>query len=71
MGDSDTERAGEAVEAALVRRVRELEKELADLNGRLPAHSLKPALFAELERVEDELAEAREELREFREQAET
>lgn len=47
----------------LARRVRDLEAQLADLEKRLPAHSVPAALLIQLEELEDELARAREALR--------
>jgi len=40
-------------------RVAELEKQLADLQARLPAHSVSPSMIAELDELEEELALAR------------
>ena len=37
-------------------RIELLRKKIADLKERLPAHSVKPHQFAELERLEEELA---------------
>ena len=37
-------------------RIEILKKRSADLEKRLPAHSVKPHQFAELERLEEELA---------------
>lgn len=37
-------------------RIKELEEQIAELKNRFPAHSLKPALFAKLEELEEELA---------------
>jgi len=42
--------------------IAELEARLADLQARLPAHSIKPALLAELDELDDRLAEARRRL---------
>ena len=39
-------------------RVKELEKMIEDLKSRLPAHSVPPRMIEELERLEDELADA-------------
>jgi ribosomal protein L29 len=36
-------------------RIKELEKEIADIKGRIPAHSINPAMIMELEELEDEL----------------
>jgi hypothetical protein len=40
-------------------RVAELEKRLADLQSRLPAHSVPPSMIVELDELEEELALAR------------
>ena len=40
----------------LEERIAELEMRLADLNARLPAHSIPPAMLIEMEDIEDELA---------------
>jgi ribosomal protein L29 len=37
------------------KRIKELEKEIADIRGRIPAHSINPAMIMELEELEDEL----------------
>lgn len=42
-------------------RIALLEAEIADLKRRFPAHSLKPAMFARLEELEEELARLQEE----------
>jgi hypothetical protein len=47
-------------------RVAELEKLLADLRARLPAHSVPPSMMIELDELEEELALARRQLREDR-----
>jgi len=39
--------------------VAELEKQLADLQARLPAHSIPPSMIAELDALEEALALAR------------
>jgi len=39
----------------LAERIRELEKKIADLEARLPAHSVPPAMLEELEELEEEL----------------
>jgi len=53
--DADTETPPE--EGAT--RVAELEKQLADLQARMPAHSVPPSMIAELDELEEELARAR------------
>jgi hypothetical protein len=45
-------------------RVQQLEKQLADLEARLPAHSVPPSMIAELDELEEALAEARHEWQE-------
>ncbi len=47
-------------------RVVELEKRLADLQARLPAHSIPPSMIAELDELEEALARAQRRLREER-----
>ena len=42
------------------KRIQELEKKIADLKKRWPAHSVPPALMRELDDLEEELAEAME-----------
>ena len=39
-------------------RIKELEEKIDDLKKRWPAHSVSPALFQELEDLEEELARA-------------
>jgi len=43
-------------------RLRALEERLADLRGRMPAHSVRPAMLMEMEELEEEIARLREEL---------
>lgn len=43
----------------LKRKIAELEARLSDLQKRLPAHSIKPALLAELDELDELLIEAR------------
>ena len=38
--------------------VRELERKIAELKARFPAHSIPPTLMAELDELEEQLAEA-------------
>jgi len=45
------------------RRVAELERQLADLLARLPAHSIPPSMLARLDELEEALEEARREAR--------
>jgi hypothetical protein len=40
-------------------RIAQLEKELAELKGRLPKHSVSAAMMIELEELEEELAALR------------
>jgi hypothetical protein len=40
-------------------RVAKLERQLADLQARLPAHSVPPSMIAELDELEEALARAR------------
>ncbi|KPL25074.1 MAG: hypothetical protein AMJ93_01105 [Anaerolineae bacterium SM23_84] len=40
-------------------RITELEQRLADLQARLPAHSVPPAMMMEMEEIEEELARLR------------
>ena len=47
-------------------RVAELEKQLADLRARLPAHSIPPSMIAELDELEEALILARRNQREAR-----
>ena len=42
-------------------KVREIEEKIADLKARWPAHSVPPSLWMELEALEEELKEAKEE----------
>ncbi len=36
-------------------KIKELEEKIADLKGRLPKHSVRPAMLQELEELEEEL----------------
>ncbi|MGC8837861.1 MAG: histidine kinase [Anaerolineae bacterium] len=47
-------------EEDLARRIQELEARLADLEARLPAHSVPPSMWEELEELEEELARLRQ-----------
>lgn len=42
-------------------KIKEIEARIADLEGRWPSHSVPPAMWRELEELEEELEEAREE----------
>jgi len=44
------------------KRIQELEEKIADLKKRLPAHSVPPAMMQELDDLEEELAEALEQV---------
>ena len=55
-------------ESEIAARVAELEKQLADLRARLPAHSVPPSMMAELDELEEALAQAR---RQWQEEAES
>jgi uncharacterized protein involved in exopolysaccharide biosynthesis len=37
------------------KQIEALEKELADLEARLPAHSISPSLVAEMDRLDEEI----------------
>lgn len=41
-------------------RVRELEEKIAELKRRIPPHSVPPAMFEELDDLEEKLEKARE-----------
>jgi anti-sigma-K factor RskA len=49
-------------EPDLAARVSELEQRLADLLARLPAHSVPPSMIAELDELEEALAQAQRQL---------
>jgi chromosome segregation ATPase len=51
-------------ESSAAARVAELEKQLADLKARLPAHSVPASMMVELDELEEELALARRQWRE-------
>ncbi len=40
-------------------KIQILEEKIADLKGRIPAHSVRPAMIMELEDLEEELARAK------------
>jgi hypothetical protein len=42
-------------------KIKKLEEKIADLEGRIPAHSVRPAMIMELEDLEEELARAKAE----------
>lgn len=46
-------------------RLEKVQKELADLHARWPAHSVKPAMLIQLEDYEEEFASLKELLREY------
>jgi hypothetical protein len=49
------------LEPAIARRIAEIEQLLADLEARLPAHSVPPAMIMEMEALEEELERLRRE----------
>lgn len=51
-------------------RLAELQRKLADLKARWPAHSLKPSLIMELEALEEEIEKMEERLKEIEEMEE-
>lgn len=50
------------MDESTVDRVTELENRIADLNARLPRHSVPPAMLIELDELEEELERARAEM---------
>jgi hypothetical protein len=48
----------------LEKKIVVLEARLADLKARLPAHSIPPAMMAELDEIEDQLDQAKSSLTE-------
>ncbi len=42
-----------------MKRIKELERKIAELKQNLPAHSVKPEMLIELEELEEELEEAK------------
>lgn len=44
-------------------RIAELERQIEELKSRLPAHSIPPAMMAQLDELEEALERAREELK--------
>jgi hypothetical protein len=52
-------------------RVAEIERRLADWKARLPAHSLSPGLMAELDALEEALADAHRQMAEEQRRAKT
>lgn len=50
------------VDDQVAQRIAELKRRLADLQARLPAHSVPPAMLMEIEEIEDELARLQSEL---------
>ena len=49
----------------LEKEITALEARLADLNARLPAHSIPPAMMAELDDIEEQLTQAKSSLAEL------
>jgi len=43
-------------------RITQLEKQLADLEARLPAHSISPILIAEMDKLDDQIDDLRKQL---------
>lgn len=52
-------------------RIKELEKQIADLKRRWPAHSVPPAMLQQLDELEEELEKIREEAKEINAKAES
>lgn len=50
----------------LIQTIAELEARLADLQKRLPAHSITPAMITEMDELDEALAEARQRLEELK-----
>lgn len=48
----------------LKNQIQRLEKQLADLQARLPAHSVPPNMIAEMDELDEQLREARSRLEE-------
>ncbi len=48
----------------LKNQIQRLEKQLADLQTRLPAHSVPPNMIAEMDELDEQLREARSRLKE-------
>jgi len=44
-------------------KIEELEEKIADLKGRLPKHSVRPAMLQELEELEEELEKLKKQKR--------
>ncbi len=47
---------------SIAQRIEQIEQRLADVQARLPAHSIPPAMVMELEALEDELEQLQKEL---------
>lgn len=54
----------------LERLIAALEARIADCQARLPAHSILPGMLAELDELDEQLAEARRQLQALDDQAE-
>ena len=52
----------ELLDDQVAQRIAKLKRRLADLQARLPAHSVPPAMLIEMEEIEDELARLQSEL---------
>lgn len=50
---------------ALQKEINQLEAQIADLKARFPAHSLNPSMLAQLDELDEELAQAREKWQKF------
>lgn len=57
------EKKAKATREQLQALIAELESRLVDLQRRLPAHSVPPAMIAELDKLDEELAQARARLK--------
>lgn len=49
----------------LEKEITAMQARLADLKARLPAHSIPPAMMAELDEIEDQLERAQNQLKEL------
>jgi hypothetical protein len=46
-----------------IKRIKEIEEEIAELKARFPAHSVPPRMWQQLEELEEELEQAQKEQR--------